>query len=33
MGTKFKQDLTTDVASYGQYQSDALEIMLNAKWK
>lgn len=33
MGLDFKQDLETDIASYGKNQSDALEIMLNAKWK
>ena len=33
MGLDFKQDLETNIASYGKNQSDALEIMLNAKWK
>ena len=33
MGLGFKQDLKTKVASYGKKQADALEIMLDAKWK
>ena len=33
MGLDFKQDLRNKVASYGKNQADALEIMLNAKWK
>ena len=33
MGLGFKQDLKTKVSSYGKKQSDALEIMLAAKWK
>ena len=33
MGLGFKQDLKTKVSSYGKKQSDALEVMLAAKWK
>ena len=33
MGLGFKQDLKTKVSSYGRKQADALEIMLEAKWK
>ena len=33
MGLGFKEDLKTKVASYGEKQADALEIMLAAKWK
>jgi iron(III) transport system substrate-binding protein len=33
MGLGFKQDLKTKVVSYGKKQADALEIMLDAKWK
>ncbi len=33
MGLDFKQDLKTKVASYGKKQTDALEVMLAAKWK
>ena len=33
MGLGFKQDLTTEVVSYGKKQADALEVMLAAKWK
>ena len=33
MGLGFKQDLKTKVANYGSRQSDALEVMLAAKWK
>ena len=33
MGLGFKQDLKTKVVSYSKKQADALEIMLDAKWK
>ena len=33
MGLGFKQDLKTKVSSYGKKQADALEVMLEAKWK
>jgi len=33
MGLGFKQDLKTKVSSYGKKQGDALEVMLEAKWK
>ena len=33
MGLGFKQDLKTKVSSYGKRQAEALEIMLEAKWK
>ena len=33
IGLDFKQDLTTKVASYGDKQADALEVMLAAGWK
>ena len=33
MGLSFKQDLKTKVVSYGKKQADALEVMLDAKWK
>ena len=33
LGLDFKQDLTTSVASYGQKQADALEVMTAAGWK
>ena len=33
MGLGFKQDLKTNVSSYGKKQADALEVMLAAKWK
>ena len=33
MGLGFKQDLKTKVSSYGKKQAEALEIMLEAKWK
>ena len=33
IGLDFKQDLTTKVASYGDKQADALEVMLEAGWK
>jgi iron(III) transport system substrate-binding protein len=33
MGLDFKQDLKTKVANYGKKQADALELMLEAKWK
>ena len=33
MGLGFKQDLKTKVASYGNKQAEALEVMLSAKWK
>jgi iron(III) transport system substrate-binding protein len=33
MGLDFKQDLKTKVSSYGKKQADALEVMLEAKWK
>ena len=33
MGLGFKQDLKTKVASYGNKQADALEVMLAANWK
>tara|TARA_B110000438_G_scaffold226538_1_gene220778 strand:- start:5684 stop:6709 length:1026 start_codon:yes stop_codon:yes gene_type:complete len=33
MGLGFKQDLKTNVSSYGKLQADALEVMLAAKWK
>jgi iron(III) transport system substrate-binding protein len=33
MGLGFKQDLKTKVSSYGKKQTEALEIMLAAKWK
>lgn len=33
MGLGFKQDLTTEVVSYGKKQADALEVMLAAEWK
>ena len=33
MGLGFKEDLKTKVASYGEKQADALEIMLAANWK
>ena len=33
MGLDFKQDLKTKVANYGKKQADALEVMLEAKWK
>ena len=33
LGLDFKQDLTTSVASYGDKQADALEVMTAAGWK
>ena len=33
MGLGFKQDLKTKVSSYGKKQAEALEIMLESKWK
>jgi len=33
MGLGFKQDLKTQVSSYEKKQADALEVMLEAKWK
>ena len=33
MGTDFKQDLNTKVASYGKNQADALKIMTEAGWE
>ena len=33
MGLDFKQDLKTKVVNYGKKQADALEVMLEAKWK
>ena len=33
MGLGFKQDLKTNVSSYGKKQADALEVMLAANWK
>ena len=33
MGLGFKEDFKTKVASYGEKQADALEIMLAANWK
>ena len=33
LGLDFKQDLTTNVASYGKKQADALEVMTAAGWK
>ena len=33
MGLKFKQDLKTKVATFGEKQEEAAQIMLSAKWK
>ena len=33
LGLDFKQDLSTSVASYGDKQADALEVMTAAGWK
>lgn len=32
MGIKFKQDLTTNISSYGAHQSEALKIMTESGW-
>ena len=33
MSSNFKQDKTTDVSSYGKWQSEALKIMTKAGWE